>query len=50
MKPIYIDYPGNIKKRKEEIYTKSKIYIQELEKMIKKYPLQWFNYYQFWQD
>ena len=50
MKPVYIDYPGNIKKRKEEIYNKSKIYIEELEKMIKKYPLQWFNYYQFWED
>lgn len=50
MKPVYIDYPGNIKKRKEEIYNKSKKYIQELEKMIKKYPLQWFNYYQFWDD
>lgn len=50
MKPFYIDYPGNIHKRKEEIYSKSKIYISELEKMIKKYPLQWFNFFQFWEE
>lgn len=24
------------------------VYILQLEKMVKKYPLQWFNYYQFW--
>lgn len=50
MKPFFIDYPGNIKRRNEEIYNKSKIYIKELEKMIKRYPLQWFNYYQFWEN
>ena len=50
IKPFYIEYPGNIKDRKLEIYNKSKIYINELEKMIKKYPLQWFNYYQFWNE
>ncbi len=50
VKPIYIEYPGNIKKRKEEIYNKSKLYIKELEKMINKYPLQWFNYYNFWKE
>jgi predicted LPLAT superfamily acyltransferase len=48
MPPITIDYPGDIMKRKEEIYNKSKIYIKELERMIRKYPLQWFNYYPFW--
>ncbi len=48
MKPIMLDYPGNIKKRKQEIYDKSKIYVSELEKMLKKYPTQWFNFYNFW--
>lgn len=49
MKPIYIKNPGNIKKRKEEIFKSTELYLSELEKMIKKYPLQWFNYYQFWE-
>jgi predicted LPLAT superfamily acyltransferase len=48
MKPVYIDYPGNIKARKKEICEKSKLYIEDLEKMVRKYPLQWFNYYDFW--
>lgn len=48
MPEIYIEYPGSIKKRKEEIQNKSMIYIKELEKIIKEYPLQWFNYYNFW--
>jgi len=50
MLPVYIEYPGDIKKRKEEIFNKSKLYINELEKSIKKYPLQWFNYYPFWEE
>ncbi|NOZ35893.1 MAG: lipid A biosynthesis acyltransferase [Chlorobi bacterium] len=49
MKPFYVDYPGNIKKRKEEIYNKSKIYVSDLEKMLRKYPTQWFNFYNFWE-
>jgi len=48
LKPIYVSYPGNIKKRKEEIYKKSEIYVRELEAMLKKYPYQWFNFYNFW--
>lgn len=48
MKTVNVNYPGNIKKRKEEIYEKSKIYIKELEKIIKNYPVQWFNFYNFW--
>lgn len=49
MKPIYVKNPGSLKKRKEEINKSMKVYLSELEKMIKKYPLQWFNYYQFWE-
>ncbi len=48
MPSFYIKYPGNISKRKEEIYKKSKIYVKELEKIIKKHPEQWFNFYNFW--
>ena len=28
----------------------SDAYIQTLEKMVKKYPLQWFNFYDFWEN
>lgn len=49
MKPIYVKNPGSLKQRKEEINKSIKIYLSELEIMIKKYPLQWFNYYQFWE-
>ena len=48
MKPIYVKNPGNLKQRKEEINKSIKKYLSELEIMIKQYPLQWFNYYQFW--
>ena len=48
MLPVYVKNPGSIKKRKEEIYNSTENYLSELEKMIKQYPLQWFNYYGFW--
>jgi predicted LPLAT superfamily acyltransferase len=35
--------------RKSEIHEILTDYISELEKMLKKYPLQWYNYYQFWE-
>ncbi|PKP14696.1 MAG: lipid A biosynthesis acyltransferase, partial [Bacteroidetes bacterium HGW-Bacteroidetes-23] len=27
-----------------------KTYIESVESMLKKYPLQWFNYFDFWDD
>ena len=36
------------KSKLEDIKTKAELYSQELEKMIRQYPLQWFNYYNFW--
>ncbi|NPA68992.1 MAG: lysophospholipid acyltransferase family protein [Chlorobi bacterium] len=48
LNPIHVEYPGNIKKRKREIFEKSHIYVKELEKMLRKYPEQWFNFYNFW--
>jgi predicted LPLAT superfamily acyltransferase len=44
----YVDYPGNVQKRKNAITEASKKYVEMLEEMIKKYPLQWFNYFEFW--
>ncbi|MFW5793110.1 MAG: lipid A biosynthesis acyltransferase [Bacteroidota bacterium] len=48
--PKYYPYPANLKTRKEDISLMLDDYIAEMEKMIKKYPLQWFNYYKFWQS
>jgi predicted LPLAT superfamily acyltransferase len=39
----------NKKEKKKSIERMAQLYASELEKMIKKYPLQWFNYFDFWQ-
>ncbi len=36
--------------RNEQISQLSKHYIAELERMLKMYPEQWYNYFEFWQD
>jgi predicted LPLAT superfamily acyltransferase len=33
----------------KSIEKTAQLYATELEKMIRKYPLQWFNYHDFWQ-
>ncbi|MEN8119808.1 MAG: lysophospholipid acyltransferase family protein [Bacteroidota bacterium] len=43
-------YPSKIKTRKQEIRTMVQDYVTSLESIIKKYPLQWFNYYPFWEE
>jgi len=48
-KPKQYKYPANLKTRKQEIATMVTDYVEELERVVKKYPLQWFNYYQFWE-
>ena len=40
----------NRKDRKSEIREVVSDYISELEKKLKKYPLQWYNYYPFWES
>ncbi|NMC38069.1 MAG: lipid A biosynthesis acyltransferase [Bacteroidales bacterium] len=48
--PEKYELPGNQQKRDQMILNILKEYIYQLEKMIRKYPLQWFNYYNFWAD
>jgi predicted LPLAT superfamily acyltransferase len=43
-------YPARMKTRKPEIRGMVEAYVQSLELMVKKYPLQWFNYYSFWEE
>jgi predicted LPLAT superfamily acyltransferase len=50
MKPFYVKQKANIKERKAEIAKQSELYVQALESKLKEYPLQWFNYYNFWKQ
>lgn len=47
--PKYFRQEGIQQKRDETIHAIIKTYICELERMVKKYPVQWFNYYDFWE-
>jgi predicted LPLAT superfamily acyltransferase len=46
--PIMIE-GTNKKETIKSIQKTAQLYASELEKMIRKYPLQWFNYHDFWQ-
>lgn len=48
-KPIIFNYPSNLKTRKEDISFMVKSFTSSLELMVKKYPIQWFNYFPFWE-
>ncbi|MFH0756122.1 MAG: lysophospholipid acyltransferase family protein [Bacteroidota bacterium] len=43
-------YPARINTRKREIREMVESYVASLENMVRKYPLQWFNYYHFWSE
>ncbi len=43
-------YPSKIKERKQELTAMVKTYVNSIEPMVKKYPLQWFNYFAFWEE
>lgn len=45
---LYARVAKNIKNRDSQGLLSS--YVQNLETMIEKYPLQWFNYFDFWDD
>ena len=47
--PEFYQQQGIQMKRDQTIHAIIKDYICELEKTIRKYPSQWFNYYNFWQ-
>jgi len=48
--PVISDYPANLAERKKIISSLVEDYVRHLEKMIVKYPDQWFNFYDFWGD
>jgi len=46
----YYEQQGSVEKRDKIIREIIKDYIYNLEQMVRKYPLQWFNYYNFWES
>ncbi len=46
----HFEYPSKIKERKQKMIEMVKTYVNSIEPMVKKYPLQWFNYFSFWED
>jgi predicted LPLAT superfamily acyltransferase len=49
VKPVKIDEEKNISKREKiECYVRS--YVKEVETIVREYPEQWFNYYEFWKE
>jgi len=49
-KPKLYSYPSKLKTRKVEIKNMLADYVLSLEKIVNKYPLQWFNYHPFWEE
>jgi predicted LPLAT superfamily acyltransferase len=47
--PLYLlPFTRNLVKREEILAGALNIYTGKLEEMLRRYPLQWFNYYNFW--
>ncbi len=49
-KPVISEYPNNLSKRKKIISNLVEDYVSQVEMIIKKFPEQWFNFYDFWED
>jgi len=48
-KPIYIPKMSNKEEQEKVLLQYVENYAKEFEKMVKRYPYQWFNYYPFWE-
>ncbi|HSY62298.1 MAG TPA: hypothetical protein VK796_10495, partial [Cytophaga sp.] len=46
---VVYTYDRDKMKQAEQLKHTLNIFVQLIEKNIKKYPYQWFNYYNFWQ-
>ena len=45
--PLFYDKGAS---RQEQIKQLSGAYVAELEKRVRQYPAQWYNYFEFWQE
>ena len=43
-----VAFTTNLKQREEHFRSALEIYTRKFEEILRKYPLQWFNYYDFW--
>lgn len=43
-------YPSRLPSRQEELSAMLADYLRDLERMVQRYPLQWFNFYPFWKE
>jgi len=49
--PLYhIEFTRNLKKREAILQEAVTNYVRNFEEILRKYPLQWFNYYDFWES
>ncbi len=48
--PVFYQQQTNRQKRDDTLQEIITSYIREMEKILQKYPLQWFNYYDFWES
>jgi predicted LPLAT superfamily acyltransferase len=46
--PRQVENFNSLKLRDESLKKMVNEYVDEIEKMVKRYPVQWFNYYKFW--
>lgn len=44
----HVEFSTNLKKRDEALKKAVRIFAREMETIINRYPMQWFNYYDFW--
>lgn len=49
-KPIEIKRARTAEDVEKAVLELSDIYVKEVEQMVKRYPLQWFNFYDFWKN
>ncbi len=45
---IRVAYTSNLKQREGNFRESLEVYTRKFEEILRKYPLQWFNYYDFW--
>ncbi len=45
---LYVPFTRNPLKREESLLSAIRVYVGKFEEIVRRYPLQWFNYYDFW--
>lgn len=45
---LYVPFTRNPLKREESLLSAINVYVGKFEEIVRRYPLQWFNYYDFW--